>query len=268
MLLDSGLSAGAIQDAVALLGKKLPGNFDTIVNDWQIRQAKRFYKESGFVPPGMGKFATSLTSEQQSRQRRKADADKFTEWASRRPSTTAELRAHLEEFLALDVPRLGRRKQIVAERLERLNKQPTTPPTEEQRQKAMDKRRRKMMRQQPDEADMARRAAANSEDAKALEYANWYHHQVQSLYRSQYSEVSYGRGGEDEIRWFCRYPTRYKKAGVRLDYGRKLLVIENYRGKLVAEVPIFLMNGKLVGIGDRQYAPQPVPQETHGAGEQ
>lgn len=64
MLLHSGLNAEAIQDAVALLSKKLPGNFDSIVNDLQIRQAKRFYKESGFVPPGMGKFATSLTSEQ------------------------------------------------------------------------------------------------------------------------------------------------------------------------------------------------------------
>ena len=252
MLLDSGLNAEAIQDAVALLGKKLPGSFDSIVKDWQIRQAKRLYKESGFVPPGMGKFATSLTSEQRSRQRRKANAVKITEWASQRPRTTADLRAHLEEFLNLDVPRLGRRQQIVAKRLERL-KQPTTPTTEEQRQKAMDKRRRKMMRQQPDEADMARRAAANSEDAKALEYANWYHCQVQSLYRSQHSEVSYGRGGEDEIRWFCRrYPTKYKKAGVRLDYGRKLLVIENYCGKVVAEVPIILVKGKLVRIGDRQ----------------
>jgi hypothetical protein len=253
MLLDSGLNAEAIQDAVALLGKKLPGSFDSIVNDWQIRQAKRLYRESGFVPPGMGKFAASLTSEQRSRQRRKANAVKITEWASQRPRTTAELRAHLEEFLALDVPRLGRRKQIVAERLNQLEKHPTTPPTEEQRQKAMDKRRRKMVRQQPDEADMARRAAANSEDAKALEYANWYHCQVQSLYRSQNSEVSYGRGGEDEIRWFCRrYPTKYKKAGVRLDYDRKLLVIENYRGELVAEVPIILVKGKLVRIGDRQ----------------
>jgi hypothetical protein len=269
MLLDSGLIAEAIQDAVALLGKKLPGTFDSIVNDWQIRQAKRLYKESGFVPPGMGKFATALTSEQRSRQRKKANADKITEWASQRPKTTAQLRAHLEEFLALDVPRLGRRQQIVAERLEQLKKQPTTPATEDQRQKAMDKRRRKMVRQQPDEADMARRAAANSEDAKALEYANWYHCQVQSLYRSQHSEVSYGRGGEDEIRWFCRrYPTKYKKAGVRLDYGRKLLVIEDSRGKVVAEVPIVLVKGKLVRIGDKQYAPQPVPQEAHGAGEQ
>jgi len=254
MLLDSGLSAGAIRDAVALLGRELPSSFDRVVDDWTIRRAKRLYKESGFVPPGMGKFAASLTSEQRSRQRRKANADKITEWASQRPRTTEELRAHLEEFLALDVPRLGRRQQIVAERLERLKQQKTTPPTEEQRQKAMDNRRRKTMRQQPNEADMARRAAANSEDAKALEYANWYHCHVQSLYRSQYSEVSYGRGGEDEIRWFCRrYPTKYKKAGVRLDYGRKLLVIEDYRGKVVAEVPIFLMNGKLVGIGHRKY---------------
>lgn len=269
MLLRSGLSAEAIQDAVALLCTTMPGDFDSIVNDWQIRQAKRLYKESGFVPPGMGKFATSLTSEQRSRQRRKANADKITEWASRRPRTTAELRAHLEEFLALDVPRLGRRKQIVTERLARLKRQHSTPPTEKQRQEAIGKRRKKMLRQPPNEADMARRAAANSEDAKALEYANWYHCQVQSLYRSQHSEVSYGRGGEDEIRWFCRrYPTKYKKAGVRLDYGRKLLVIEDYRGKVVAEVPIILMNGKLVGIGDRQYAPQPVPQEAHGAGEQ
>ncbi len=269
MLLDSGLNSEAIQDAVALLGKKLPGSFDSIVNDCQIRQAKRLYKESGFVPPGMGKFAASLTSEQRSRQRRKANADKITEWASQRPRTTAELRAHLEEFMALDVPRLGRRQQIVAERLRRLKKQPTTPATEEQRQKAMDKRRRKMVRQQPTEADMARRAAANSEDAKALEYANWYHCHVHSLYRSQYGEVSYGRGGEDEIRWFSRrYPTKYKKAGVRLDYDRKLLVIENYRGELVAEVPIILVKGKLVRIGDEQYVPQPVPKEPHGAGKE
>ena len=132
MLLHSGLNAEAILDAVALLGKKLPGNFDSIVNDWQIRQAKRLYKESGFVPPGMGKFATSLTSEQRSRQHRKANADKITEWASQRPRTTAELREHLEEFLALDVPRLGRRQQIVAERLEQLGKQKTAPPAEEQ----------------------------------------------------------------------------------------------------------------------------------------
>ena len=39
------------------------------------------------------------------------------------------------------------------------------------------------------------------------------------------------------------------KAGVRLDYDRKLLVIENYRGELVAEVPIILVKGKLVRIG-------------------
>jgi hypothetical protein len=90
------------------------------------------------------------------------------------------------------------------------------------------------VRQPPNEIDMARRAAANSEDARALEYANWYQCQVQSLYRSRYSEVSYGRGGKDGIRWSYRYPTKYKKAGVRLDYGRKLLVIEDSRGKIVA----------------------------------
>ena len=84
---------------------------------------------------------------------------------------------------------------------------------------------------------MARRAAANGEDARALEYAHWYHRHVQSLYRSRYSEVSYGRGGKDGIRWSYRYPTKYKKAGVRIDYSTKLLVIEDSRGKVVAEVP-------------------------------
>lgn len=264
MLLDKGLSAGAIQEAVTLLGRKLPGNFDSIVNDWQIRQAKRHFQESGFVPPGMGKLATSLTSEQRSEQRRKANADKITEWASRRPRTTAELRAHLEEFLAFDVPRLGRRKQIVTERLRRLKKQPPMPPTEKERHEAIDKRRRRMLRQ-PNEADIARRAADNGDGEKALEYARWYHRHVESLYRSQYGEVTYGRGGKDGIRWFCRrYPTKYKMAGVRIDYSTKLLIIEDSRGKVVAQIPIVLVNGKLVRIGDKQYIPQPVPQEPHG----
>lgn len=271
ILLHSGLSAEAIQDAVALLGTTMPGDFDSIVNDWQIRQAKRLYKESGFVPPGMGKFATALTREERSRQRKKANADKIAEWASIRPITTAELRAHLEEFLALDVPRLGRRQKIVAERLEQLKKQPATPATEDQRQKALDKRRRKMLRPRPNESDMARRAAANGDDEKALEYARWYHHHVRSLYRSMYGEVTYGRGGKDGVSWLKRshrYPARYKMAGVRIDYGTNLLIIEDSKGKVVAEVPIFLLNGKLVGIGDRQYAPQPMSQEPHGAGKE
>lgn len=270
-LLDGGLSAGAIQDAVALLGRELPSSFDRVVDDWTIRQAKRLYRESGFVPPGMSKFATSLTSDQRSRQRRQANASKITEWASQQPRTTAELRAHLEEFLAFDVPRLGRRQQIVAERLKQLKKPPPTPPTEKERQEAIDKRRRRMLRQPPNEADIARRAAANGDDEKALEYARWYHHHVRNLYRSMYGEVTYGRGGKDGVSWLkrsYRYPARYKMAGVRIDYSTKLLVIEDSRGKVVAEVPIVLVKGKLVSIDDKQYVPQPMSHEAHGAGEQ
>jgi len=251
-MLDMGMNSTAIQNAVALLGQKLPSSFDRVVDDWRIHQAKRLHQETGFVRPGMGKFVTSLTSDQKTRQRQKANVAKITEWASQRPTTTAELRAHLEEFLTLDVPRLGRRKQVVAERLKQ---QASAPYTDEQRREAMDKRHRKLLRR-PNESDLARRAAANGDDKTALQYARCYHNNVKPLYRSQYANIDYGPGGVEKVCWpyskSYGYPAKYKNAGVRIAYDTMLLIIEDSRAKVVAEVSITLAKGKLVRIGDRE----------------
>ena len=160
MLLDSGLSVGAIQDAVALLGRKLPGSFDATVNDWHDSPGEAALP--GIWLCSSGHEQVCDFAHQRAAQSAASEGQRLQDHGMGVTTTQddRELRAHLEEFLALDIPRLGRRKQIVPNACS-VETTAATPPTEKQRHEAIDKRRRRKLRH-PNEADIARRAAANA----------------------------------------------------------------------------------------------------------
>lgn len=84
----------------------------------------------------------------------------------------------------------------------------------------------------------------------AVAAAEAYHRHVRPLYRSARGEVVYGRGGQEgrdgaayAKAWHRRYgPARWLNAGVRIDADAAGLpaglVLENYRGREVARLPV------------------------------
>jgi len=89
-----------------------------------------------------------------------------------------------------------------------------------------------------------------------MKIAESFHTHVAALYISKRGDVSFGTGGQFEIEWCYAksygHPARWKNAGVRIAQRdrRQTIIIENYRAREVATIPLKLIpkNAKFEGL--------------------
>jgi hypothetical protein len=163
------------------------------------------------------------------------------------PTTAAELRSKLEEFVRIPAsnnPDLRNRQGRIKARLAR-------PQPAVCSQEYGGSLRRTFSK----EEGFRRRAEKTKDMDKALKIARRYHIFVKRLYLSRHAEIEYGKGGHEQVVWRhrnSRYPTVWKNAGVWIDYSTDspTVVFEDYRGRLVCCLQIPLERVTFEGLVD------------------
>jgi len=155
-------------------------------------------------------------------------------------------RERVEAFLSIEAS--GRGAPALRERQERLRARMGRPVTGF----VSTKSREEVGRYEADKRQTVGRGLAGL----LQDFGRSWNRKVYKLWTSQYADVYHGRGGECE-NWdyyakSCKYPLRYKYAGIYIDWEARSVVMTTYKDKRI-EIPLpshFLSCPKRIIFGD------------------